>query len=373
MRALCIIALGISGYLAYTAFQMTEVFGCTGGQIVDCSHVLTSRFAKIFGVSVSVPAFAMYASLLAVLCFLGRTSVQRSASTSFSARIASAGPIESAGWSVLTVGGISAGAAALWFIGLQVFVLKHLCPYCLAVHTCGLLLAGIVLWKRAFPMRRMCCFGSAAMLPVIGMAMIQWQTPEAPTYEVVRYDDETSSENAATDSTFGDSQLTSVASADVFAPPDVFAAPGTAGAADDVFSAPVVEAPVFEAPVFDAPVIDAPITDPIVQENADDEPRPTTSITPAPQSTPVKSEASAPNADEPNVAASLLFILPVRFWNSPALHEVLIDEGNDNEASSDESSPQKEGSSEQAAAEQAAPESKPEPRLVSVAGNKFTL
>jgi hypothetical protein len=37
---------------------------------------------------------------------------------------------------------ILAGLAALWFIGLQFFAVGKLCPYCLGVHACGLIVAG---------------------------------------------------------------------------------------------------------------------------------------------------------------------------------------------------------------------------------------
>ena len=115
-RILCTIALGISGYLAYTAFNTSEVYGCGGGEVFDCGHVLNSRYAKILGMPVSVPAFGMYASLLGVLAFFRKETPEK---------------LLSVGWGMLTVGALSAGLAALWFTSIQVFELQHLCAYCL--------------------------------------------------------------------------------------------------------------------------------------------------------------------------------------------------------------------------------------------------
>ncbi len=52
------------------------------------------------------------------------------------------------GWQALTIGAFSAGMAALWFIGIQVFALGHLCIYCIAAHTCGLVLAGLIAYHQ---------------------------------------------------------------------------------------------------------------------------------------------------------------------------------------------------------------------------------
>ena len=126
LRIICVAALGISTYLAWTAFSMGNVFGCSGGDLIDCEHVLTSHWSKVMGVPVSVPAVGLYASLIALLAF---------------ARHSGPASLRQMVWGGMTLGSVMAGLAALWFIGLQVFELKF-CPYCLVVHTCGIVLAG---------------------------------------------------------------------------------------------------------------------------------------------------------------------------------------------------------------------------------------
>src|SRR5580704_3726379 len=59
MRLLCCAALGVTGYLAVTALQEGEVAGCGSGGTFDCSYVLHSRWSKVLGVPVSIPAFAL--------------------------------------------------------------------------------------------------------------------------------------------------------------------------------------------------------------------------------------------------------------------------------------------------------------------------
>ena len=97
LRAICFVALSVSGYLAWTAFNSGDVIGCGGGNWFNCSHVLTSKYSKIAGIPVSVPAFGLYTSLLAVLCFFrsGNDSLRRLC------------------WQALTFGAFSAGMAAI--------------------------------------------------------------------------------------------------------------------------------------------------------------------------------------------------------------------------------------------------------------------
>jgi hypothetical protein len=45
------------------------------------------------------------------------------------------------------------GGSALWFVALQVFVLRSVCPYCMTAHGCGLAASVIVLFKRPDALR----------------------------------------------------------------------------------------------------------------------------------------------------------------------------------------------------------------------------
>lgn len=217
LRLLCLTALLISGYLAWSAIRLQPVIGCSGSQLIDCEHVLNSHWSKVLGVPVSVPAVGLYSSLLGLLAFAGRPApheFQRLLSL------------------VLSAGFLTAGWAALWFIGLQVLVLQHLCPWCLAAHACGLSLAVLALtWGSR----------AAGLLPVMSaglglagaLAAVQWLSPVPATFEVVVPDYARSSE----------AQQPGAESAEEFAPPasEQFAPP-----AAEEFAPPAAEQ--FEPP-----------------------------------------------------------------------------------------------------------------------------
>jgi uncharacterized membrane protein len=222
-RILCTIALGISGYLAYTAFNTSEVYGCGGGEVFDCGHVLNSRYAKILGMPVSVPAFGMYASLLGVLAFFRKETPEK---------------LLSVGWGMLTVGALSAGLAALWFTSIQVFELQHLCAYCLGAHACGLIMAGIVIWKRPLGWGRLTQLSAFSVAGVALLITSQLTTEPPPTFVVETYENTPHS---------AEPQLTS------------FTAPGGA----EEFDAPVSFAPPGET----VDLIEAPATGPVVVDN----------------------------------------------------------------------------------------------------------
>ncbi len=139
MRLLCGAALLVTGYLAVTALRSEQVAGCGGGAVFDCGHVLTSRWSKLFGLPVSVPAVALYGGMLGALWFC-----QSSSSASIRRRA----------WDAIVTGAIAAGLAAVWFLSLQILAIGHLCFYCMIAHTCGLAMCGAVLWWRPVGLRR---------------------------------------------------------------------------------------------------------------------------------------------------------------------------------------------------------------------------
>lgn len=128
VRFLSLIAMSIAGYLAYNAIANAQPAGCgpTGG----CGEVLSSRWSKLFGVPVSIPAMLIYAGIIVGTFFItpGKRDTTRRD-----------------GWLVLITLALFAGLGAIWFIGLQLFVIKAVCPYCMADHACGLIAAGILL------------------------------------------------------------------------------------------------------------------------------------------------------------------------------------------------------------------------------------
>lgn len=355
-RVLCTIALLISGYLAYTAFTASEVYGCGGGNVFDCGHVLHSQYAKIVGVPVSVPAFGMYASLLVVLAFFRKETPET---------------MLTAGWSLLTVGALSAGLAALWFTGIQFFALEHLCAYCLGAHACGLTLAGIVIWKRPLGWMKLSQL-SAFSVAGIAVLITGQLTAEPPqTFVVETYDDVLPSEpQLAGDVVTG--------TAEEFSAPVAFAPPGE-------FSAPIAFAPPVEfAPpataadtLFAPPPVTLEIEPPVVettseQKTAEEHGDATTSL---PESVPV----SALNTQLPSPIAKATYLFFSPTTNSIAARLLLAfstDEPTEDEPAKDDEADEQDTAQQptQTAAKPVAVAAVvKKDRLVTVAGSRFSL
>jgi uncharacterized membrane protein len=184
LRLIACAALGVTGYLAITALLAGEVAGCSGGAVWDCELALHSRWAKVLNMPVSVPAFALYALVLTSLAFC------RSTATNSHLRAA---------WSVVTVSAIAAGLAAIWFISLQVFALGHLCVYCLAAHSCGLVLCALLIWKRPLGGR---VTARLAAISVLGVGLLigtQVLSAPPPTYTVEHYTTDMPTSSAITE------------------------------------------------------------------------------------------------------------------------------------------------------------------------------
>lgn len=129
-RILILLALIIDLYLAYSGITGDSVIGC--GRDSDCDRVLQSKWSKLFGIPVSLFAIPVYIGLL-YSAGLIRSSVE-SQKQRRAWRIIFL-------WSSLVVG------AAIWFIILQFFVIKSICPYCMAAHILGGLASAILLIK----------------------------------------------------------------------------------------------------------------------------------------------------------------------------------------------------------------------------------
>ena len=113
-------ALGISAYLTYVTVTASEIAGCSGGQLFDCAHVIYSKWSKMLGIPVSSMALGTYVAMVAATIV---TATDRFSDS-----------VRQMAWIAVTGLAIAASLAALYFIFLQVFVLKHLCPWCLGAH-----------------------------------------------------------------------------------------------------------------------------------------------------------------------------------------------------------------------------------------------
>jgi len=128
----CVVAIGVSGYLTFATLTSSKIAGCGGNSVFDCSHVTNSKWSTWLGIPVSAMAIGSYLALSVAL--IGALSLRSAWVKRFA-------------WTAVATFAFSAGLAALWFTGLQVFVLKHLCSYCLVAHSCGIIAAVIAAWK----------------------------------------------------------------------------------------------------------------------------------------------------------------------------------------------------------------------------------
>lgn len=168
-----LIALGISSYLAYVAITASEVAGCGAGDLIDCGHVLHSKYAKWFGLPVSILAAINYlfmvTALIAICC---------SARTTLTSKIS---------WATVAFAGISAGMAAIWFVGLQIFVIGKYCPWCLGAHTCGLVIAISLLVNRPFGAKIMMAGSAFAAAGIAALVLGQVTAEEPPTFKIIEH------------------------------------------------------------------------------------------------------------------------------------------------------------------------------------------
>ncbi len=123
-------ALAITAYLLWIALhEGASPAGCAGDAIVNCDHVLASRWSRVAGLPAALPAVLLYFLMFVATCV---------------ARFSSP-PVwrYRAWWLTIALAAGAAGAAG-WFIALQVALLGSVCLFCLAVHACGLLLMVLV-------------------------------------------------------------------------------------------------------------------------------------------------------------------------------------------------------------------------------------
>ena len=133
VRALLLVAIAGAGYLAWASLHNGPVAGC--GSESGCDRVLHSRWAYWLDIPVSVPALLVYLALLGATVLLQKRP----------------GPDDERGsWAAIITLSVIVAGAALWFVGLQVFVIKAFCKFCMTAHACGFTAA--VLCLRHIPL-----------------------------------------------------------------------------------------------------------------------------------------------------------------------------------------------------------------------------
>ena len=121
-------ALAISIYLAWVSLSTGHPVGC--GPESGCDRVLHSKWAYWLGVPVSVFAVVIYLVILLASASLGASmpvARQRRA------------------WDVMLPCALLVISAAVWFVALQFFVVRSICPYCMTAHVLGFVSALLVL------------------------------------------------------------------------------------------------------------------------------------------------------------------------------------------------------------------------------------
>jgi len=131
MLGLISVALMLSSYLGWHYLTGSLVIGCGTGS--PCDQVLSGRWSSIGGVlPVSGLAAGAYLAMLAASFFIGPTteaSVRRLA------------------WRAMLVLVGAAAGSAVWFFIVQKWIIGAFCPYCMATHITGILLAALVIWR----------------------------------------------------------------------------------------------------------------------------------------------------------------------------------------------------------------------------------
>lgn len=124
-----LLAAGAALYLAVVAYSSAgRPVGCGAGS--GCDEVLSSRWSKVVGVPVGLPAAGLYLGLAAAVIGSARTKHPAVRQRLSALQWVAAGAIL---------------AAVHWFVGLQWFELQAFCPWCLVDHGLGVVTALAVL------------------------------------------------------------------------------------------------------------------------------------------------------------------------------------------------------------------------------------
>lgn len=144
IAAVATLAVGVAAYLAWVSIREAATpAGCGPGS--GCAAVLASKWSRWFDVPVGVPAAGLYLGI-----FLAALAAWR----------ASAPSRRRGAWAALLIFSTMAAGAAAWFVTLQVAVIRAFCPWCLALHACGLVIFTLVWLGRPRPRAR--TFGDIA-------------------------------------------------------------------------------------------------------------------------------------------------------------------------------------------------------------------
>jgi uncharacterized membrane protein len=127
-RVLLTAATLVASYLAYFSLSGAALPGCRPED--GCGDALSSAWANWLGVPVSLPAIALYVALFAVTF-----AAPRKLPPVTRRRL----------WIACLVLGSMILAAAIWFVGLQMFALEQWCKWCTTTHLLASAAGGIMI------------------------------------------------------------------------------------------------------------------------------------------------------------------------------------------------------------------------------------
>jgi uncharacterized membrane protein len=131
LTGLSALGLALSAYLSWHQVAGSSMIGCGGGS--PCDQVLSSKWSSIRGMlPVSGLAAGAYMAMLVAIFFIGP---------------ATEAPVRRLAWRAMLVIVGSAAGSAVWFTIVQKWIMRAFCPYCMATHITGLLLAALVIWR----------------------------------------------------------------------------------------------------------------------------------------------------------------------------------------------------------------------------------
>jgi uncharacterized membrane protein/protein-disulfide isomerase len=131
LTGLSALALALSAYAGWHYLLGESVIGCGGRG--PCDQLRNSRWSAVGGVlPVSGLGAGAYLSMLVASFFIGPTT---------------AAPDRRLAWGALLVLVGAAAGSAVWFTVVQKWVIGAFCPYCMAIHFVGLMLAALVIWQ----------------------------------------------------------------------------------------------------------------------------------------------------------------------------------------------------------------------------------
>jgi uncharacterized membrane protein/protein-disulfide isomerase len=121
----------LSVYLGWHYLAGGSLIGCGGGS--PCDEILGSRWSVVGGVlPVSGLAAGVYLAILVASFFIGPGSEPT---------------VRQLAWRALLILAATVAGSAVWFTIVQKWMVGAFCPYCMATHTTGLLLAALILWR----------------------------------------------------------------------------------------------------------------------------------------------------------------------------------------------------------------------------------